>query len=324
MGPIFSKIKQFLSQVSVFPLFQSHLASFVIGGNSGIGLETCKVFAHAGARVILCSRSISSGQKAIQEEFTQLGHGNYTAPTSNVIVKELDLNSLRSIKKFAEDILMTESRIDYLICNAGIMALPTLEHTVDGFEKQIGVNAFGHWYLISLLLPMMRAQAAAQQEGRIVILSSSAHNMGAIDVNNLHFASPRSYNNWVAYGQSKLADMLFAKELADRTKGTALTSCSLHPGVVQTALWRSSFFSSGIGSSILGTFMSNKTIPQGAATTMYACLSPTIMNEDRGAYLVDCKATPPSCEQGKDANGTLRKELWKAMEQQITEITKSF
>jgi NAD(P)-dependent dehydrogenase (short-subunit alcohol dehydrogenase family) len=263
---------------------------------------------------------VSSGQQAIQEEFTQLGHGNYTAPLTNVIVKELDLNSLSSIKKFADDVLQTESRIDYLICNAGIMALPTLEHTKDGFEKQIGVNAFGHFYLISLLLPMMKAQAAAKQESRVIILSSSAHNMGNIDLKNLHFTSPgRSYNNWVAYGQSKLADMLMAKELADQTRGTALTSCSLHPGIIHTALWRSSFFSSGIGSSILSTFMSNKTIPQGAATTLYACLSPTIMTEDRGAYLVDCRATPPSCEQGKDVNGTLRKELWKTMEQQIKE-----
>jgi NAD(P)-dependent dehydrogenase (short-subunit alcohol dehydrogenase family) len=284
------------------------------------------VFAHAGARVILCSRSVAAGEKAIQEEFLQLGHGNYTAPTNNVVVKELDLNSLKSVKNFAMDILATESRIDYLICNAGIMALPKFEHTQDGFEKQIGVNAFGHFYLIQLLLPKMKSQGT---EGRVVVLSSSAHNMGAIDLQNLHFkttgtSTPRSYNNWVAYGQSKLADMLIAKELADRTAGTPITACSLHPGIIQTALWRSSFFASGIGASILGSLMSNKTIPQGAATTMFACLSPTIMNEDRGAYLVDCQASPPACEQGKDVKGTLRKELWNTIEKEINEVTKSF
>lgn len=237
-----------------------------------------------------------------------------------MVIKQLDLNSLRSVKKLADDILATESRIDYLICNAGIMALPKLEYTEDGFEKQIGVNVYGHFYLTQLLFPKMLAQTF---ESRIIVLSSSAHNMGAVDLNDLHFKK-RSYNNWVAYGQSKLGDLLFAKELADRTNGTLMTSCSLHPGIVQTALWRSSFFSTGVGASILGTFMSNKTIPQGAATTIYACLSPTIMNEERGAYLVDCKATPPTCEQGRDVNGTLRKEFWKTVENQINEVTKSF
>jgi NAD(P)-dependent dehydrogenase (short-subunit alcohol dehydrogenase family) len=242
------------------------------------------------------------------------------------VVKQLDLNSLKSVHNFAQDILATESQIDYLICNAGIMALPKLEFTQDGFEKQIGVNAFGHLYLIQLLLPKMKSQGTSSTDNRIIILSSSAHNMGAIDLQNLHFKGnpPRSYNNWVAYGQSKLADLLLAKELADRTAGTHITSCSLHPGIIQTALWRSSFFSSGVGASILGSLMSNKTIPQGAATTMYACLSPTIMNEERGAYLVDCHATSPTCEQGKDVKGTLRKELWNTMEKQINEVTKAF
>lgn len=201
------------------------------------------------------------------------------------------------------------------------MALPKLEYTEDGFEKQIGVNVYGHFYLTQLLLPKLKLQSF---ESRVIVLSSSAHNMGSIDVNNLHFKSGRSYNNWVSYGQSKLGDLLFAKELADRTKNTQITSCSVHPGVIQTALWRSSFFSSGIGASILGSIMSNKTIPQGAATTIYACLSPTIFNEDRGAYLVDCQNTKPSCAQGCDVDGKLRKELWNKIESEINEVTKGF
>lgn len=230
-----------------------------IGGNSGIGLETCKALAHGGARVILCSRSTSAALKAIDEEIKVDGHGGYVADTSNIVVKQLDLNSLRSVKTFAEDILATEERIDFLVCNAGIMALPNLEFTEDGFEKQIGVNVFGHFYLCQLLLPKMKAQPF---ESRIVVLSSSAHNMGPVVPTDLHFKNGRRYNNWVAYGQSKLGDLLLAKSLADKLKGTKMSAVSVHPGVIQTNLWKSSFFSGGVGAAILGAFVSNKTIPQ--------------------------------------------------------------
>mmetsp|Transcript_23067 Transcript_23067/g.33774 ORF Transcript_23067/g.33774 Transcript_23067/m.33774 type:complete len:331 (+) Transcript_23067:76-1068(+) len=293
----------------------------VTGGNSGIGLETCKVFAYAGARVILCSRSVASGERAIEEEMKQNGQGDYIVhDTSNVIVKQLDLNSLKSVKAFADDVLVNESRIDYLICNAGIMALPNLELTEDGFEKQIGVNLFGHFYLTKLLLPKMQSQ---DFETRVVVLSSSAHTMGTIVPSDLHFKNGRKYNNWTSYGQSKLADLLFAKELADRTKGTKMTAVSVHPGVIQTNLWRSSFFSGGIASSFLGSVMANKTIPQGAATTIWACLSPTVLEEDRGAYCCDCKPVVPSVN-GQDSDGTMRKELWRVVDEQISEVVKDF
>jgi NAD(P)-dependent dehydrogenase (short-subunit alcohol dehydrogenase family) len=169
------------------------------------------------------------------------------------------LNSLKSVKALCQDLLATEQRIDYLVCNAGIMALPDHEFTEDGFEKQIGVNLHGHFYMTQLLLPKMKSQSF---ESRIIVLASSAHNMGSIVPSDLHFKHGRKYNNWVSYGQSKLADILFAKELSDRTEGTAMTACSVHPGVIQTNLWRSSFFAGGLGSTILGSVMSNKTIPQ--------------------------------------------------------------
>ncbi|CAE7470021.1 Rdh14 [Symbiodinium microadriaticum] len=292
----------------------------VTGGNSGIGLETCKVFAYGGARVILCSRSVSAGQKAVDEEIVVPGHGGYTADASNIVVKQLDLNSLRSVKSFCEDLLATESRIDYLICNAGIMALPKHEFTEDGFEKQIGVNLFGHFYLTQQLLPKMQSQ---NFESRVVVLASTAHTMGTVVPSDLHFKNGRSYNNWVSYGQSKLADILFAKELADRTEGSQLTACSVHPGVIQTNLWRSSFFSGGLGASLLGMFVANKTIPQGAASTMWACLSPSIMTVDRGAYISDCAPVLPNAD-GQDVNGKMRKALWETADEQIKEAIKDF
>lgn len=110
----------------------------VTGGNSGIGLETCKALASKGCRVVLCTRSIEAGEKAVLEEIKRPGHGKYTVESPNIVVKELDLSSLGSIKKFADDILATEERVDFLVLNAGIMAVPTLEYTEAGFEKQIG------------------------------------------------------------------------------------------------------------------------------------------------------------------------------------------
>lgn len=172
----------------------------------------------------------------MKEELTKPGHGDYVVDTTNVVVKALDLNSLASVKAFAQDFLATEQRLDFLVLNAGIMALPKKECTDAGFEKQIGVNHFGHFYLTKLLLDKMKS--TPDTAGRIVVLSSSAHNMGKVVVSDLHYTKGRAYAGWEAYGQSKLANLLFAKGLADRLKGTSLTAVSIHPGVIKTNLWK--------------------------------------------------------------------------------------
>jgi retinol dehydrogenase 12 len=272
-------------------------------------LETCKALAKAGAKVILCSRSVSAAEKAVAEEICQPGEGGYTVDKENIVIKQLDLVSLASIKAFADDFKKTETRLDYLVLNAGIMALPSIEYTDAGFEKQIGVNHFGHFYLTRLLLPMMQKDTTSA--GRVVVLSSTAHTMGGLDCKDLHFKN-RSYRAWVSYGQSKLANLLFAKELADRTVGTHVTAVSVHPGVIQTNLWRASAFNR-----LLGRFIKDKTVPQGAATTLYGCLSPRMDTlGTRGAYLSDCAPVLPS-KEGEDADKKLRQELWKVTEEQL-------
>jgi len=134
--------------------------AIVTGGNSGIGTETVKALAYAGARVILASRSIENGTNAIREKIEAFGEDDspYTLSAeevSRIVVKELDLGSLPSIKAFAEDVLATEARIDYIVLNAGVMAVATTEYTAAGFETQIGINHFGHFYLVNLLLPKL-------------------------------------------------------------------------------------------------------------------------------------------------------------------------
>jgi NAD(P)-dependent dehydrogenase (short-subunit alcohol dehydrogenase family) len=291
--------------------------AIVTGGNSGIGLETCKALASAGARVILCSRSMEAGEKAIEEEIKKPGHGGYVVEdVSNIVVKPLELADLKSIKAFADDFLATEERIDFLVFNAGIMALPKREETSSGFEKQIGVNHFGHFYLYSLLEDKLKAQ---KFPSRVVVLSSIAHTGGSIDLNNLHFTGKRSYGRWSAYGQSKLANILFAKEVADRTKGNSqITAVSLHPGSIQTNLVRHMNVP-GFLRPLLVHALINKTIPQGAATTLYACLGKELdKEENRGVYLDDCNISKPN-KEARDEKGIMRKALWEVTEKQIQE-----
>lgn len=294
----------------------------VTGGNSGIGLEACKALASAGCRVILCSRTVKAGEAAIADEIAKLGHGGYAVDPCNIVVKQLDLVSLQSIKSFADDILLTEARIDFLVLNAGIMALPKLERTDSGFEKQIGVNHFGHFYLTLLLLGKMSQQCEAADpiHSRIVVLSSVAHSFGDVDSNDLHYTKGRKYSPWSAYGQSKAANILFTKGLADRLKkkSLAISAVSLHPGEIQTNLWRASFVNR-----IIGSFLTKKTIPQGAATTVWACVCPRVETEGlQGQYLADCGPTVPTSACCKDATGSVREKLWKASWEDVNDALK--
>ena len=208
----------------------------VTGGNSGIGLEAAKALASSGCRVIMASRSVENGQKAVAMEMEKPGYGDYVVDTSNVVVKQLDLESLASIKSFADEVLK-ETRVDYLIFNAGICLYASpLRHTQNGWESQIATNHFGHYYLFSLLKDKLVKQS---HPSRVVVLSSNLHAMGSVDVSDLHYKKGRWYGTWTGYGQSKKCNILFTKSLADKFKDTPVRAVCLHPGVVSTNLQRS-------------------------------------------------------------------------------------
>ena len=207
-----------------------------------------------------------------------------------------DLNSLASVQEFSHSVTTDYKELDFVVYNAGIMATPTLQFTQDGFEKQIGINHFGHAYLNSLLYDTICNQ---DKKCRIITLSSTAHAFGKIELDNLNFDTGRMYTPWSAYGQSKLANLLFAKGLAKKLKrdgcDSHVTSMSVHPGVIRTNLWRSTPvrylgpFTDFIG------FM-DKSVQQGASTSAWAMLSPRIDREAtsfQGAYLSDCAAAKP-------------------------------
>jgi NAD(P)-dependent dehydrogenase (short-subunit alcohol dehydrogenase family) len=294
--------------------FLNGKVAVITGGNSGIGLETCKALSSAGCRVIMGTRSVDAGQKAIQKEIQKLGIGKYVVKdVSNIAVKELNLESLVSIRKFADEV-REESRIDYLVLNAGVMmATANCEYTENDWEKQIGVNHYGHFYLTSLLKDKMASQ---DHPSRIVVVSSMAHKLGSVDINDVHFKNGRKYSPWGAYGQSKMANILFANSLADELKDTEVQAFSLHPGVIATSLWRNSnIFVKGV----VSAFVSDKSIPQGASTTVFACLDPGLEKKAfSGAFLKDCAIAQPN-DAAQDTNYTRRVELWKYTEDQINE-----
>lgn len=280
--------------------------ALVTGGNSGIGTETVKALAHAGCRVLMGSRTVANGEAALRNEVIPPGLGGYAVPAAAalVTVAQLELEDAASIRAFAAAARAAAGAagIQLLVCNAGIMALPTLERTSSGWEKQLGVNHLGHFLLVEQLRDALAAPS------RVVVVASEAHRMGTVDVGNLHFREDRTYGAWAAYGQSKLANVLFAKELHDQLAPRGVLCVSLHPGVIKTNLARhmGAWVTSGVGGWLFEHIVVDKSIPQGAATTLFACLAPGISG---GAYLSDCAEAKPTAE-GADKDGVKRKALW--------------
>ena len=269
----------------------------VTGGNAGIGLETCKVLAYGGGRVILCSRSIRAGEDAIKNEIDKPGWGNYSVDSSNIVVRELDLSSIDSIKKFAKNIYRTEKSIDVLILNAGIMSVPQLIRTQDlGIEKQMAVNHFGHAALTRLLLPILKN---SRKKSRIIFLSSSAHRFGNKNVMKDLYAN--NYIPWIRYGQSKLANLLYAKGISNYLYGTGfskINAVSVHPGVITST----QLFKQSMATRIFSLLPGDRNMVQGAASTIWASISDEIDNNDmRGAYITNCKKAVPNAN-GRDLN----------------------
>jgi len=190
---------------------QSTRTVIVTGANSGVGLATTQALAAAGARVILACRNVDKGKAAA------------ALMADTVEVRALDLASLASVREFAASI---DEPVDVLVNNAGVMAVP-YRKTVDGFELQIGTNHLGHFALTGLLLDRVRS--------RVVTVSSSFHWFGRVDVADLNWER-RHYRRWAAYEQSKLANLLFAYELARKLEGSPIRSLATHPGYVSTNL----------------------------------------------------------------------------------------
>ncbi len=271
------------------------------GCTSGIGLETMRVLARCGGHVIGVGRTQSKADIAWQS-VSELGVKNNVTPIG------CELEDFAAVVELADKVRAMNTPIDILICNAGIIGRSKLE-TVKGIEKQFAVNHLSHFILINRLLDKVKAAP----KGRIVIVASDAHETtppGGIAFDNL--SGERAYSALKFYGQSKLANLLTARELARRLDGSGTTANALHPGFVFTNIFHNlpAFLSAPL-MLLARPFM--KSPAAGAATTCYVATSPALV-EVSGHYFSDCNPAVPSMHGRDDA---LAQRLWETSEDMV-------
>lgn len=260
---------------------QSHI--LVTGATSGIGIETGRALALAGANVYMMGRSESKLHEVVEKIKKELQEKSVGGSVEGVLC---DLNSLASIKKFAEKFIADRKPLNILILNAGVFNFHFAQ-TVDGLEQVIGVNHIGHAYLTQLLMPRLIEHTPS----RIVVVSSELHAGPPLNYPALERMSTTDRNagkEWGlvrSYQQSKLANMLFARALAARYRDQQITAYSLHPGVIDTNLT-----SSVPLQGVIKVFLRKKTPEQGSATTVFCALKPGLESET-GRYFDDSTVT---------------------------------
>jgi NAD(P)-dependent dehydrogenase (short-subunit alcohol dehydrogenase family) len=288
---------------------QAGKTALVTGANSGIGYQAALELARHGAHVLLGCRDAAKGKAALDRLQRE-------APGASAELVELDMASLASIRAFAAAFAARNIPLDLLINNAGVMALPHRELTADGFERQFGTNHLGHFALTGLLLPQLLAAPAP----RVITVASIAHRNGKIDFDNLQ--SERSYKPWDAYGESKLANILFAKELDRRARAahSTLISIPVHPGVSTTNI-----FANGPGDKSVKAIAVKLLAPvfmqaddAGALPTLYAATSPEAKG---GEYIgpdgfMEMKGSPKVVQPRPNAlDQAVAQRLWTVSEE---------
>ena len=271
----------------------------ITGGNTGIGKATAIALARSGGRVVFTSRDREKGQRACEEIRRAAGN-------EAVECMHLDLASLTSVRAFAAEFLARYPRLDVLVLNAGLM-MGSRTETADGFETTIGVNHLGHFALTGLLLERLKQSEPA----RIVVVASRAHRMArrGLDLDDLH--NRKGYDKWNVYGQSKLANLLFTLELADKLQGSGVTVNALHPGVVATEFAGADDTGKLLSLLIRALHWVMLTPEQGAETSVYLATSPAVEGVS-GKYFASCKQTEP---RRAALNRDVARRLWQISEE---------
>jgi len=269
----------------------------VTGCNSGLGLETMRVLALRGARVAGTARTREKAEAACKSVKGE------TLPFACELSDPASVNACIAAVKTAG------LKLDAIICNAGIMALPKLEKAY-GYEQQFFTNHIGHFILVTGLLDQLT------ESGRVVMLSSGLHARapkGGIEFDNLD--GSKGYDGWKNYAQSKFANVLFAKELARRFNGTKRTANAVHPGVIATNLGRHmNPIVWSLYSALAPLFL--KTVPQGAATEVYVATSPALDGVS-GEYFADCNVAKARRDT---SDATLAQRLWEVSGKIVSEL----
>lgn len=267
----------------------------ITGANSGIGFETAKELAKQGAFIVMVCRNedkAESAKKEIMQETTGTG----------VDIVLCDFASQDDIRKAADEIKARYDQVDILINNHGFIA-GEYNETIEGLEETFGVNHIGYFLFTNLLLDHVKVAGKA----RIINVASEAHRNGEFNPDNLQLKD--NYSSWKAYANSKLFNILFTKELADRLKDTQVTANCLHPGVIASNFASDAGFLTRIFWKVAGPFM--KSNREGAETTIYLATSDEV-SDVNGAYFKDCKvATPRKSAMNKED----AEKLWEMSEE---------
>ncbi|KAM3870806.1 retinol dehydrogenase 14-like [Diretmus argenteus] len=266
----------------------------VTGANSGIGRATTVSILKRRGRVIMACRDLTRAEEAARDIRRETG------ADTQLVVKQLDLASLKSVHAFCQGIIKEERRIDVLVNNAGIYQCPYTK-TEEGFEMQFGVNHLGHFLLTHLLLDLLKRSAPS----RVVVVSSKLYKHGCINFDDLN--SEQSYDKAFAYSRSKLANLLFVCELARRLEGSGVAVNALTPGIVRTNLGRhvplpalaKPLFS-------LVSWGLFKSPEEGARTSVYLACSPDVEGV-QGKCFADCQ---PQVLLGKATDQEVASKLW--------------
>jgi NAD(P)-dependent dehydrogenase (short-subunit alcohol dehydrogenase family) len=290
----------------------------VTGATSGLGEATTIALATSGAHVVLATRDAA-------KTATLMRTIRDRAPTASLEHLEVDLADLASVASAAEAFLARHDRLDRLVANAGIMATP-LRRTADGLELQLGVNHLGHHALVGRLLPALLMADAA----RVVVVSSAVHRIGRIDLDDLNWERTR-YQRWLAYGRSKLANLLFVLELERRFRaaGTSAIAVGAHPGYAATGLQTTGpAMQGGLSGAVTAllnrgaTAIAAQPAAQGALPQLYATAAPQVTG---GSYwgpdrLGERRGHPAPATRSADAmDGTLAAALFRASEE-LTDV----
>ncbi|CAF1031084.1 unnamed protein product [Didymodactylos carnosus] len=248
--------------------------ALITGGTDGIGAETARVLSKSGAHVIITGRDLTKGQTVV-DNIKQETNGH-------IDLYHLDLTSFASVRVFARQIVDQYQHLDYLILNAGLFGHP-YEKTVDGYEMHLQINHLSQFLLTQLLLPLLLKSSRSH----VIVVSSAMHKNFGIQFDDLNFEK-QAYSSCKAYAQSKTANILFAKQLNKLYHSEGVVSNSLHPGVIKTRLHRS--FESDESANMKGKVKYDKSVQQGAATTIYACFASDDKDLlDGGQYCADCQ-----------------------------------
>jgi NAD(P)-dependent dehydrogenase (short-subunit alcohol dehydrogenase family) len=274
-------------------------SAIVTGANSGLGFETSIELARHGANVVLACRDEGRGKEALDRIKTRL-------PEAKVELASLDLADLAAVRKFVDGFTAEHEGPDLLINNAGVMALKERRQTADGFEMQFGTNHLGHFALAGLLLPRLLTRPGA----RVVNVSSGAHRFGRINFDDLQ--SERKYRKWRAYGQSKLANLLFTFELDRklRAAGADVKAVAAHPGYAATNLQSNTAFS-------WSNFMA-QSAAMGALATLEAATDPGVSGGQfyGPSGLMEQRGYPEEVRGNKKSRDTdVARRLWDVSEQ---------